>query len=94
MRGNLGNHSELIASILEFLPTLKHGPVDGGVFSDSFEFDLEHEEVFFLSKGGPGFRVAKKLSELNLGVKVRIYWQADNFQKGKLIYRSGISVDS
>jgi hypothetical protein len=94
LRGKLGSHSELISSILELLPTLKHGPIDGGVFIDSFEFDSEHEEVVFLSKGGPAIRVAKKLSELNFGVKVRIYWQADNFQKGQVIYRSGISIDS
>jgi hypothetical protein len=93
LRGKLGNHSGLVSSILEFLPTLKHGPIDGGVFTDSFEFDSEHEEVIFLSKGGPAIRVAKKLSELNLGVKVRIYWQADNFQKGKECYVSGVPID-
>jgi hypothetical protein len=94
LRSKLGNHSELVSSILEFLPTLKYGPIDGGVFTDSFEFDSEHEEVVFLGKGGPAIRVAKKLSELYLGVKVRIYWQADNFQKGKESYVSGVSIDA
>lgn len=94
LRFRLGNHSELIRVVLESLPTLEHGPIDGGIFTDSFEFDSEHEEVVFLSKGGPAIRVAKKLSELNLGVKVRIYWQADNFQKGKVSYRSGVPSDS
>lgn len=93
LRDKLGDHSELISSILEFLPTLEHGPKDGGVFTDSFEFDTEHEEILFFGKGGPAFRVAKKLSELHLGIKVRIYWQSDNFQKGKEIYISGLSVN-
>jgi hypothetical protein len=94
LRAKLGNHSELIGSILEFLPILEYGPIDGGVFTDSFEFDSEHEEVVFFCKGGPAIRVARKLSELYLGVKVRINWQADNFQKGKEIYASGVCIDA
>ncbi len=93
LRGKLGEHAELISSILEFLPNLEYGPLDGGVFTDSFEYDSEHEEVVFVSKGGPGIRVAKKLSELNLGIKIRIYWLSDNFQRGKEIYVSGVTID-
>ena len=94
LRNKLGNHSELISSIIEFLPTLEHGPIDGGVFTDSFEFDSENEEIVFSGQGGPAIRIAKKLSELNLGVKVRIYWQAENFQRGKESYLSGVFIDA
>jgi hypothetical protein len=93
LRYNLRSHSDLIQCILDSIPRLDHQAGDGGVLIDSFEYDEEHEEIIFQSRGGPATRIAKMISEMHISTKVRIYWQSVNFKSGKAIYLSGLVVD-
>ena len=89
LRLELSNHSALISNIVKSINELEFEDTDGGVFIDSFEYEAETEEIVFRGKGGTALRVAKRISEMYPGKKVRIGWLTDNFDSGKAIYVSG-----
>ena len=93
LRTELRDHANLIDTVLENLNALEREPADGGVFTDTLAFDRETEELVFTGRGGPATRVARYISELYPGKKVRIFWKSEDYEScGTTVFRSGAKV--
>jgi hypothetical protein len=90
----LGNHSVLINSILKKFDSLEYELIDGGIFIDTFLFEIETGEITFRSSGGPGTRIAKLVSVIYPDTKIRISWLSDSFNGGVALYRSGEAISN
>jgi hypothetical protein len=93
LRITLGDHAQVINLILQNLESLKYNPIDGGVFIDTFSYELETGEIIFEGKSGPAPRVAKFLSLIHPDAKIRIAWTSESFKNGTLTYQFGEIVD-
>ena len=93
LRSELRDHANLIDTVLKNLNALEREPADGGVFTDTFSFERETGELVFMGSGGPATRVARYISELYPGKKVRISWKSENYESfGTTVFRSGAKV--
>lgn len=91
-RQNCGDHYPLINLIKSESSSIEYESIDGGVLTDTVEFDPMIEEIVFASRGGPATRIARRISKITPDAKIRIRWQSENFKSGKLFYKSGLQI--
>ena len=93
-RDQLGDHQQVIDSVLKNLNDLESEPVDGSVFTDTIFFEEASRQIVFRGKGGPATRVARFISRILPGRKVRIFWVSENWDSGHLLFRDDSKISS